>query len=52
MISDVSSIPLIQCYIIIKRADCRTKRRKYSFSKGLLPPHTRRRVIESVLNDI
>ena len=33
-------------------ADCRTKRHKHSLSKGPLPLHMRRRVIESVLNEI
>jgi len=33
-------------------ADCRTKRHKHSLNKGPLPLHTRRRVIEAVLNEI
>ena len=32
-------------------SDCRTKRHKHSLSKGPLPLHTRRRVIEAVLNE-
>jgi len=31
---------------------CRTKRHKHSLSKGPLPLHTRRRVIEAMLNEI
>ena len=38
--------------ICLWEADCRTKGHKHSLNKGLLPLHTRRRVIEAVPNDI
>ena len=41
-----------QRYNYLWEADCRTKRHKHSLSKGPSPFHTRRRVIEAVLNDV
>ena len=41
-----------QRYNCLWEADCRTKGHKHSLNKGPLPLHTRRRVIEAVLNDI
>ena len=38
----------LQC---LWEADCRTKGHKHSLSKGLLPLHTTRRVVEAVLNE-